>query len=148
MKWTNFVAKCLVSMALALGMACLALLVVGSVRYGGPGDLLLRARAEVAAHQPHPQLVPTPLLAASAAKGAPVDWLRLNPATVTPDLVALTKDSPHPNAGLLFVEFMTSKEGQQIFQKANYLPARPDVPRSRHYFFQSGLGLASGAPHV
>ena len=35
--------------------------------------------------------------------------------------------SAHPNAGLLFVEFMTSKDGQQIFQKANYLPARADV---------------------
>jgi len=23
---------------------------------------------------------------------------------------------------------MTSKEGQQLFQKASYLPARPDVP--------------------
>jgi iron(III) transport system substrate-binding protein len=66
--------------------------------------------------------------AISAEKGAPVDWARLSPATVTPDLVALTKGSPHPNAGLLFVEFMTSKEGQQVFQKANYLPARPDVP--------------------
>jgi iron(III) transport system substrate-binding protein len=66
--------------------------------------------------------------AISAAKGAPVDWLRLNPATVTPDLLALTSGSPHPNAGLLFVEFMISKEGQQIFQKANYLPSRPDVP--------------------
>ena len=48
--------------------------------------------------------------------------------TVTPGLVGLTKGAPHPNAGLLFVEFMTSKDGQQIFQKANYLPARPDVP--------------------
>ena len=66
--------------------------------------------------------------AISAEKGAPVDWLRLNPATVTPGLVGLTKGSAHPNAGLLFVEFMTSKDGQQIFQKANYLPARPDVP--------------------
>src|SRR5262245_41780568 len=66
--------------------------------------------------------------AISAQKGAPVDWLRLSPATVTPGLVGLPKDAPHPNAGLLFVEFMTSKEGQQIFQKANYLPARPDVP--------------------
>ena len=47
--------------------------------------------------------------------------------TVTPGLVGLTKNAPHPNAGLLFVEFMTSKEGQQIFQKANYLPARADV---------------------
>ena len=66
--------------------------------------------------------------AISAEKGAPVDWVRLSPVTVTPDLVGLPKNSPHPNAGLLFVEFMTSKEGQQIFQKANYLPARPDVP--------------------
>jgi iron(III) transport system substrate-binding protein len=66
--------------------------------------------------------------AISAAKGAPVDWLRLNPATVTPDLLALTKGGPHPNAALLFVEFMTSKEGQQIFQKAQYLPTRADVP--------------------
>ncbi len=66
--------------------------------------------------------------AISAAKGAPVDWVRLSPATVTPGLVGLTAGSPHPNAGLLWVEFMASKEGQQIFQKANYLPARPDVP--------------------
>ncbi len=51
-----------------------------------------------------------------------------SPATVTPGLVGLPKNAPHPNAGLLFVEFMTSKEGQQIFQKAAYLPARPDVP--------------------
>ncbi len=66
--------------------------------------------------------------AISAEKGAPVDWAPLSPATVTPDLLGLTKNAPHPNAGLLFVEFMTSKEGQQIFQKANYLPSRPDVP--------------------
>src|SRR5262249_56500143 len=66
--------------------------------------------------------------AISAEKGAPVDWVRLSPATVTPDLLGLPRNAPHPNAGLLFVEFMTSKEGQAIFQKANYLPARPDVP--------------------
>jgi len=47
---------------------------------------------------------------------------------VSPGLVGMTAGSPHPNAGLLFVEFMTSREGQQIFQKADYLPARPDVP--------------------
>lgn len=66
--------------------------------------------------------------AISAKKGAPVDWLRLNPATVTPDLLALTQGGPHPNAALLFVEFLTSKEGQLIFQKAQYLPTRADVP--------------------
>jgi iron(III) transport system substrate-binding protein len=66
--------------------------------------------------------------AISAKKGAPVEWLRLSPVTVTPGLVGMTSGAPHPNAGLLFIEFMTSKEGQQIFQKADYLPARPDVP--------------------
>jgi ABC-type Fe3+ transport system substrate-binding protein len=66
--------------------------------------------------------------AISAGKGAPVDWLRLSPVTVNPGLVGLTTNSPRPNAGQLFVEFMTSREGQAVFQKANYLPARPDVP--------------------
>ena len=66
--------------------------------------------------------------AISAKKGAPVDWVRLNPSTVNPSMVALPKNAPHPNAGQLFVEFMTSPEGQAIFQKADYLPARPDVP--------------------
>ena len=66
--------------------------------------------------------------AISAAKGAPVDWVRMSPVTVAPGLVGMTAGSPHPNAGQLFIEFMTSKEGQLIFQAADYLPARPDVP--------------------
>lgn len=66
--------------------------------------------------------------AISAKKGAPVDWLRLSPVTVNPGLVGLTANAPRPNAGQLFVEFLTSREGQAVFQKANYLPARPDVP--------------------
>ncbi|MBO0767023.1 MAG: extracellular solute-binding protein [Hyphomicrobiaceae bacterium] len=66
--------------------------------------------------------------AISADKGAPVDWVRLSPANVNPGLIGMPKNGPHPNAGLLFIEFMTSREGQQIFQRAGYLPARPDVP--------------------
>jgi iron(III) transport system substrate-binding protein len=66
--------------------------------------------------------------AISAAKGAPVDWVRMSPVTVAPGLVGMTAGAPHPDAGALFVEFMTSPEGQKIFQAADYLPARPDVP--------------------
>jgi ABC-type Fe3+ transport system substrate-binding protein len=66
--------------------------------------------------------------AISAAKGAPAEWLRMSPATVNPGLAGLTRNGPHPNAGALFIEFMTSQEGQRIFQNAGYLPARPDVP--------------------
>ena len=64
----------------------------------------------------------------SMKKGAPTEWLRLSPATVNPGLIGLPTNAPRPNAGLLFAEFLTSKEGQSIFQRANYLPARPDVP--------------------
>ena len=68
-----------------------------------------------------------------------VDWLRLSPANVNPGLIGLPKNAPHPNAGLLFVEFMTSREGQLIFQKADYLPARPDVaPRKPELIPESG----------
>src|SRR4029078_5569121 len=44
--------------------------------------------------------------AISAKKGAPVDWVRLNPSTVNPSMVAPTKNSPHPNAGQLFIAFI------------------------------------------
>lgn len=63
----------------------------------------------------------------SAAKGAPVDWAPMNPAMAVLSVVGLTKDAPHPNAGKLFVEFLTSPEGQAFFRDANYIPVDPDV---------------------
>jgi iron(III) transport system substrate-binding protein len=81
--------------------------------------------------------------AISADKGAPVDWLRLSPANVNPGLIGLTTNAPHPNAGLLFIEFMTSKEGQLIFQKADYLPARPDVPPRKPQLIPENGGFAA-----
>ncbi|MCK9919195.1 extracellular solute-binding protein [Microbacteriaceae bacterium K1510] len=64
----------------------------------------------------------------SASKGAPVTWLRLEPVVSTGNYVGVVKNSPHPNAAKLFEEFLLSKDGQMVFQKANYLPAHPDVP--------------------
>jgi iron(III) transport system substrate-binding protein len=64
----------------------------------------------------------------SRKQGAPVAWLPLEPAMVLTEQMGLTKLSPHPNAGLLFVEFALSREGQEVFQKAGYVPSRPDVP--------------------
>jgi iron(III) transport system substrate-binding protein len=66
--------------------------------------------------------------ALSAQKGAPVQWLKIEPAMVQMTQMALPVGSPHPAAGELFVEFLLSKEGQTIFQKANYFPTRTDVP--------------------
>ncbi len=64
----------------------------------------------------------------SARKGAPSDWLKLEPAPVTLDAVGLLKNAPHPNAARLLLEFLTSEEGQKVFQQNDYLPALPSVP--------------------
>ena len=68
--------------------------------------------------------------ALSAKKGAPSQWLKLEPVMVQTELHAITAAAPHPNAAKLFVEYMISKEGQLIFQKADYFPTRSDVPAS------------------
>jgi iron(III) transport system substrate-binding protein len=64
----------------------------------------------------------------SARKGAPCDWLKLEPTPVTLDAVGLLKDAPHPNAAKLLLEFLLSPEGQKVFQQNEYLPALPSVP--------------------
>ena len=43
-------------------------------------------------------------------------------------LVGITKGAPHPNAARLFVDFLTSEEGQRLFAQLDFLPAMPSVP--------------------
>jgi iron(III) transport system substrate-binding protein len=63
----------------------------------------------------------------SAAKGAPSDWIAMNPAMAVLSVISLTKDAPHVNAGKLFVEFLVSEEGQKIYRDAEYMPVDPHV---------------------
>jgi ABC-type Fe3+ transport system substrate-binding protein len=64
----------------------------------------------------------------SAAKGAPSAWIDMDPPSVVLNVDSLTAHSPHPNAGKLFFAFLMSKEGQELFRDADYLPSDPDVP--------------------
>jgi iron(III) transport system substrate-binding protein len=64
----------------------------------------------------------------SAAKGAPVDWIAMEPVTGALNVVGVHKNAPHPNAAKLLVDFMISHEGQEIFREVHYLPADPTVP--------------------
>lgn len=77
----------------------------------------------------------------SGAKGAPVTWLRVEPLISTGNYVGLLKNSPHPEAGKLFVDFILSEEGQMVFQKANYLPAHPGVPAAEPSLKAEGGGF-------
>jgi ABC-type Fe3+ transport system substrate-binding protein len=63
----------------------------------------------------------------SAAKGAPVDWLKLEPVAAPIQVASLLKDAPHPSAGKLLLEFLTSEEGQRIFASVDYIPAMPGI---------------------
>jgi iron(III) transport system substrate-binding protein len=66
----------------------------------------------------------------SARKGAPIAPLPLDPVLTVVSSVMLPKTPPHPYAAMLFIDFLLSREGQQSLQRADYFPARLDVPAS------------------
>ncbi|MBI4528039.1 MAG: extracellular solute-binding protein [Deltaproteobacteria bacterium] len=61
-------------------------------------------------------------------KGAPVDWLAIEPIAPNPPVsIGLPKNSPHPNAARLFIDFILSREGQSVVRSLNRNPTRGDV---------------------
>ena len=64
----------------------------------------------------------------SRAKGAPVNSVLFDPVPSTAGTMILPKTVAHPHAAMLLIDFILSKEGQEIFAKAEYFPVRPDVP--------------------
>ena len=61
-------------------------------------------------------------------RGAPIDWVRLSDplyGELVP--IGIMAESPHPNAASLFVDYVLSKEGQEVFRNLGKLPARSDV---------------------
>jgi ABC-type Fe3+ transport system substrate-binding protein len=64
----------------------------------------------------------------SQKQGAPVQWIKMEPLLQSMSLISIVKDSPHPNAARLLVEFMLSDEGQQVMADSDYIPASPAVP--------------------
>jgi iron(III) transport system substrate-binding protein len=64
----------------------------------------------------------------SAALGAPVRFVPLDPVTMTMQIAGISRGAPHPNAARLFLDFIISRAGQEVFREADYIPIRPDVP--------------------
>src|SRR5207302_108110 len=64
----------------------------------------------------------------SARKGAPVDWIKMEPATETLSVVSVHKNAPHPNAAKILVDFIFTNEGHHVFRVRDYITAHPVVP--------------------
>ena len=61
-------------------------------------------------------------------KGAPVDWIPLNPVYGNLHPTAISAKAPHPNAAKSFVDYLLSRQGQEILRERWIVPDRIDVP--------------------
>ena len=60
-------------------------------------------------------------------KGAPVDWFAIEPAVARSNAIGIARRAPHPNAALLFHDYMIT-EAQQYFVSLDYVPTNASVP--------------------
>jgi iron(III) transport system substrate-binding protein len=60
-------------------------------------------------------------------RGLPIDWKPVEPVVGRPQALGLAAAAPHPNAALLFADFVLSPEGQQLFNSMGRFPASARV---------------------
>ena len=56
-------------------------------------------------------------------RGAPIAWRPLQPAFGQPSSVGLARRAPHPDAALLFIDFLLSRQGQEILRDHKRVPS-------------------------
>jgi iron(III) transport system substrate-binding protein len=60
-------------------------------------------------------------------KGAPIEWRPLDPVVTTVGYSGLSAKAPHPHAALLFIDYLHSREGQQLMMKGGLWSPREDI---------------------
>jgi iron(III) transport system substrate-binding protein len=60
-------------------------------------------------------------------KGAPIDFVPVQPVAARPQGIGVAKAAPHPHAALLFIDFVLSPEGQKLFESLGRVPASRKV---------------------
>ena len=60
-------------------------------------------------------------------KGAPVDWFAIEPAVARSNAIGVARRAPHPNAALLFYEYLLGVEGQAAMVSIDYVPTNTKV---------------------
>jgi len=77
--------------------------------------------------------------------GAPLDWIAFEPAIVHTVLAGINKNAPHPNAAMLFMDYLLSEEGQRIYLAESSQPARQGIYAP---WFPKGLKLHVNDPEI
>ena len=68
-----------------------------------------------------------PTIQRETSRGAPIDWVPLEPVVVQVNPVMLAAAAPHPNTAKLFTDFVLSDEGQKMLVGFNRIPVRENV---------------------
>ena len=67
-------------------------------------------------------------------RGAPVAWVPVEPVVARPQGLAVARDAPHPNAALLFVDYVLSREGQELLLSLGRTPINTKVKGAERKF--------------
>jgi iron(III) transport system substrate-binding protein len=60
-------------------------------------------------------------------QGMPIDWVPLEPVPVQLQILLLSSKAARPNSAKLFIDFLLSKEAQQLQRSLHRIPSRMDV---------------------
>jgi iron(III) transport system substrate-binding protein len=67
-------------------------------------------------------------------RGAPIDWLPVEPVVGRPQGIGVARNAPHPHAALLFVDFVLSPEGQELLNSMGRVPVSTKVKTDLNRF--------------
>ena len=60
-------------------------------------------------------------------KGAPIDWFVIEPAVARANAIGVARHAQHPNAALLFYEYLLGPDGQKAMVSIDYVPTNTKV---------------------
>jgi len=67
-------------------------------------------------------------------KGAPIDFVPVQPVIARPQGIGVARNAPHPHAAALFAEFVLSPEGQKLFESMGRVPASTKIKSQFNQF--------------
>src|SRR5437870_1874529 len=67
-------------------------------------------------------------------RGAPIDWVPVQPVVARPQGIGIARNAPHPEAAVAFVHFVLSPEGQELLNSMGRVPVSTRVRTHMNQF--------------